>query len=263
MPASEIGYPMVYFLDEKDKTIQSAKIRETLPAISQKKSVILYCNGFMVEKSPADLYPSYEAATEARCALETTVYESYISQTRNKEDLLRFIYNTNICWFDRLTDWTARKVVQEQARNLLDVYLHTKSGTHSFQRRKTRLSVPIGSRIYMLDSRNGIVIPGTLLSYMRDDQRTFARILEKHTQHENVVPAEWIFTSRDEAEMHMPERMDQEYRRCCQEIREEKDLYIFGYSHPVSLECACLNLAARRAFHDRAFQLLGVDLNRA
>lgn len=69
-------------------------------------------------------YPSREAALAAQKAKNENICDEYRAQIQSVEDLVQFMYNENVCnGAVEYTDWNARQVAREKAKELLWIEL--------------------------------------------------------------------------------------------------------------------------------------------
>lgn len=69
-------------------------------------------------------YPSREAALAAQKAENERICDEYRAQIHTVKDLVRFMYDENVCCCEEYTDWNARKVAREKAKELLNLELN-------------------------------------------------------------------------------------------------------------------------------------------
>lgn len=70
-----------------------------------------------------DLYATPEECQKAIEKETRDIQEKYLSGLGSVEDLVRFMYTHTVCNAEEYTDWNARKVVRQKAKELLDIDL--------------------------------------------------------------------------------------------------------------------------------------------
>ena len=69
-------------------------------------------------------YPSHEAALAAQKAENERICDEYREQIQTVEDLVKFMYDENVCnGAVEYTDWNARQIAREKAKELLNLEL--------------------------------------------------------------------------------------------------------------------------------------------
>jgi len=64
-------------------------------------------------------YPSREAALDAQKAENERIRNKYRAQIQTVEDLVRFMYDHNVSCSEEYTNWNARQIAREKAKELL------------------------------------------------------------------------------------------------------------------------------------------------
>lgn len=68
-------------------------------------------------------YPSREAALAAQISENGAIRNKYRNSIQIVEDLVKFMYNNNVCGSEEYTNWNARQVAREKAAELLGLNL--------------------------------------------------------------------------------------------------------------------------------------------
>lgn len=68
-------------------------------------------------------YPTREAALAAQDAENEAICNKYRDSIQSVEDLVKFMYDNNVCGSEEYTNWNARQVAREKAAELLGLNL--------------------------------------------------------------------------------------------------------------------------------------------
>ena len=68
-------------------------------------------------------YPTREAAKAAQAAASEKLRDKYRSQIKTVEGLVRFMYDENVSCCDEYTNWDARAVAKEKAKEFFGIEL--------------------------------------------------------------------------------------------------------------------------------------------
>lgn len=68
-------------------------------------------------------YPSREAALAAQKSENEAICNKYRESIQSVEDLVKFMYDNNVCGSEEYTNWNARQVAREKAAELLGLNL--------------------------------------------------------------------------------------------------------------------------------------------
>lgn len=68
-------------------------------------------------------YPTTEAAKQAQKDKSDNLKNEYRNQIQTVDDLIRFMYNNNVHQCEEYTNWEARAVVREKAKELCGIEL--------------------------------------------------------------------------------------------------------------------------------------------
>ncbi len=68
-------------------------------------------------------YPTREAALVAQQSKNEAICNKYRDSIQSVEDLVKFMYDNNVCGSEEYTNWNARQVAREKAAELLGLNL--------------------------------------------------------------------------------------------------------------------------------------------
>lgn len=82
-------------------------------------------SGGTYSRVPAEKVYTERSVAEARNQADFwTDYEAYMKRLESVQDLIEFMYFTDLGIHDIGTDWAARKAVKDKAKALLDIEIH-------------------------------------------------------------------------------------------------------------------------------------------
>lgn len=68
-------------------------------------------------------YPTCEAALAAQQSKNEAIRNKYRDSIQSVKDLVKFMYDNNVCGSEEYTNWNARQIAREKAAELLDLNL--------------------------------------------------------------------------------------------------------------------------------------------